>query len=32
MGFVIVVDGHNFLSDLQNHGKGKDYVMNVLDF
>ena len=32
MGFTIIVDGHNFLNDLQNHGKDKNYIMNVLSF
>jgi uncharacterized LabA/DUF88 family protein len=32
MGFVIVVDGPNFLNDMKNHGKDNDYVMNVLSF
>jgi len=32
MAFSIVVDGHNFISDLNRHGKGKDYILNKLSF
>lgn len=32
MGFVIVVDGPNFINDLKNHDKDKNYIMKVLSF
>lgn len=32
MAFSIVVDGHNFINDLDRQGKGKDYVLNKLSF
>jgi uncharacterized LabA/DUF88 family protein len=32
MGFVIVVDGPNFINDLQRSGKSKDYILKVLSF
>jgi len=32
MGFVIIVDGPNFLNDLNRNGKDMDYVMNTLSF
>jgi len=30
MGFVIIIDGPNFINDLQNNGKDCDYIMNTL--
>jgi uncharacterized LabA/DUF88 family protein len=32
MAFSIVVDGNNFINDLDRQGKGKDYVFNKLSF
>ena len=32
MAFSIVVDGHNFINDLNREGKGKDYILNKLSF
>jgi uncharacterized LabA/DUF88 family protein len=32
MAFSIVVDGHNFINDLDRQGKGKDYVLKKLSF
>lgn len=32
MAFSIVVDGHNFINDLDRYGKGKDYILNQLSF
>lgn len=32
MAFSIVVDGHNFINDLERNGKGKDYLLNELSF
>jgi len=32
MAFSILVDGHNFINDLDRQGKGKDYVLNKLSF
>ncbi len=32
MAFSIVIDGHNFINDLDRHGKGKEYVLNKLSF
>ncbi len=32
MAFSIVVDGHNFINDLERYGKGKDYVLKQLSF
>jgi hypothetical protein len=32
MGFVIVVDGPNFINDLQRNGKDKNYIMTTLSF
>lgn len=32
MAFSIVVDGHNFINDLNRHDKGKDYILNRLSF
>jgi uncharacterized LabA/DUF88 family protein len=32
MAFSIVIDGHNFINDLNRHGKEKDYVLNKLSF
>ena len=32
MAFSIIVDGHNFISDLNRRGKGKEYVLNKLSF
>jgi uncharacterized LabA/DUF88 family protein len=32
MAFSIVVDGHNFINDLNRHDKDKDYILNQLSF
>jgi hypothetical protein len=32
MAFSIVVDGHNFINDLERYGKGKDYILKQLSF
>ena len=32
MAFSIIVDGHNFINDLERYGKGKDYVLKQLSF
>ena len=32
MGFVIVVDGPNFINDLHRFGKDVDYIMNTFSF
>lgn len=32
MAFSIVVDGHNFINDLERYGKGKDYIFKELSF
>lgn len=32
MAFSILVDGHNFINDLERYGKGRDYVMKELSF
>jgi uncharacterized LabA/DUF88 family protein len=32
MAFSIIVDGHNFISDLNRRGKDKDYFLNKLSF
>jgi hypothetical protein len=32
MAFSIIVDGHNFISDLFRRGKDKDYILNKLLF
>ncbi|MBN2287110.1 MAG: NYN domain-containing protein [Tissierellales bacterium] len=32
MAFSIVVDGHNFINDLNRQNMGKDYVLNILSF
>jgi uncharacterized LabA/DUF88 family protein len=32
MAFSIIVDGHNFISDLNRKEKGKEYVLNKLSF
>jgi len=32
MVFSIIVDGNNFISDLNRRGKGKEYVLNKLSF
>jgi uncharacterized LabA/DUF88 family protein len=30
--FVIVIDGPNFINELHEHGKGRDFIMNKLSF
>lgn len=30
MAFSIIIDGHNFLNDLDRHGKDKGYILNKL--
>jgi uncharacterized LabA/DUF88 family protein len=32
MAFSIIVDGHNFINDLERYGKGKDYLLRELSF
>ncbi len=32
MAFSIVVDGHNFINDLERFGKEKDYILEQLSF
>jgi hypothetical protein len=32
MAFSIVVDGHNFINDLERSGRGKDYILGRLSF
>jgi uncharacterized LabA/DUF88 family protein len=32
MAFSIVVDGHNFINDLERHGKDKEYILKQLSF
>ena len=32
MGFVIVIDGPNFINELHRNDKGMDYVLNTLSF
>jgi len=32
MAFSIVVDGNNFINDLERYGKGKDYIFKELSF
>jgi uncharacterized LabA/DUF88 family protein len=32
MAFSIVVDGHNFINDLQREGKDEAYILNTLSF
>jgi hypothetical protein len=32
MAFSIVVDGHNFINDLDRNGKGKRYILEKLSF
>jgi len=32
MAFTIIVDGTNFISELERHGKDKDYILNKLSF
>ena len=32
MSFSIVVDGHNFINDLDRYGKDKDYILSTLSF
>lgn len=32
MPFSRVVDGHNFINDLERYGKDKDYVLSQLSF
>lgn len=32
MAFSIIIDGHNFINDLERYGKGKDYLLRELSF
>ena len=32
MAFSIIVDGHNFINDLERYGKDKDYILKKLSF
>lgn len=32
MAFSIIVDGHNFINDLERYGKDKDYILKQLSF
>ena len=32
MGFKILIDGTNFIFELNRHGRNKDYILNTLEF